>query len=105
MPETPETTTEVPDRIWDLTIEADAQYDLTTPAKDRTWKGRQNAIIAAVLPAARSAERAKVAEELRADADAHRRLIARKPSQHDEARLARARTLDDAAALARGEQP
>jgi hypothetical protein len=49
--------------------------------------------------------RAKVAEELRADADAHRRLVARKPSEHDKARLARAMTLEDAAArIARGGQ-
>jgi len=49
--------------------------------------------------------RAKVAEELRADADAHRRLVVKKPSEHDEARLARARMLDEAAArIARGGQ-
>lgn len=50
--------------------------------------------------------RAKVAEELREDADAHRRLVARKPGEHDEARLARAKTLDDAAArITRGARP
>jgi hypothetical protein len=55
------------------------------------------AALSAVLPVHEAEVRAKVAEELRAEADAHRRLVARMPSAHDEARLARAKTLDDAA--------
>jgi hypothetical protein len=53
---------------------------------------------AVVVEEACADERRKVAEEMRTDAAAHRRLVARMPSEHDEARLARATCLDDAAA-------
>ncbi|MFD0902358.1 hypothetical protein [Actinomadura sediminis] len=57
-------------------------------------------IVAAVeerIEAVIRAVREQVAEELRADADAHRRVVERKPSEYDKVRLARARTLEDAA--------
>lgn len=67
-------------------------------------RGPWQEALAAVLPEHEQQVRAKVAEELRADAAAHRRLVARKPTEYDEARLARATCLDDAASrISRGE--
>ncbi|WP_119728355.1 hypothetical protein [Thermomonospora amylolytica] len=76
------------------------------PGNTRPWHEEQaRTYLAAVLPAHEAMVRAKVADELRADADAHRSLVTRKPSEHDAARLARARTLDDAATrITRGRQ-
>jgi hypothetical protein len=103
MPETPETamTRDVPAELKRILDDA--------AGKEHSTAGPVMRCLADILTAheamVRADERRKVAEELREDADAHRRLVARKPSQHDEARLARAKTLDEAAArITRGEE-
>lgn len=76
-------------------------YDSEFNADHLSWRdfaGQARELIDVASPHIERQVRAEVAAELRQDADAHRRVVERKPTEYDAARLARARTLDDAAA-------